>query len=118
MALAPVRSSKTAPSSRSQKPMPGAQPPVRGAPSTKLAGSRSSSVRCVRRTTASTISRSHSEPRPTEERMVKMIDEIFDREYRDARAQLNLALANGLKRLGTAVSDTFAVLNRIEYSAP
>jgi hypothetical protein len=50
--------------------------------------------------------------------MVTMIDEIFDREYRDARAELNAAIAGGLKRLGAAVADTFAVLNRIEYSAP
>jgi hypothetical protein len=50
--------------------------------------------------------------------MPKMIDEIFDREYRAARAELNSALAGGLKRLGAAIANTFAVLNRIEYSAP
>ena len=50
--------------------------------------------------------------------MVTMIDEIFDRSYQAHRAQLNAALGSGLKRFGHAISETFAVLNRIEYSAP
>ena len=50
--------------------------------------------------------------------MVTMIDEIFDRSYQAGRAQLNAAVAGGLKRLGSAIGESFAVLNRIEYSAP
>jgi len=47
-----------------------------------------------------------------------MIDEIFDRDYQAGREQLNAALAGGLRRFGNAVANAFAVLNRIEYSAP
>jgi len=47
-----------------------------------------------------------------------MIDEIFDRSYRDGRAQLNASLASGLIHLSDAVMNAFNVLNRIEYQAP
>ena len=47
-----------------------------------------------------------------------MIDEIFDRDYQAGRAELNAALGNGVSRLGHAIANAFAVLNRIEYSAP
>ncbi|HVU30440.1 MAG TPA: hypothetical protein VHE36_08580 [Sphingomicrobium sp.] len=47
-----------------------------------------------------------------------MIDEIFDRSYQSARDQLNSSILEGLSRLGTAVSNAFSVLNRIEYDAP
>jgi hypothetical protein len=50
--------------------------------------------------------------------MVTMIDEIYDRHYREGRAELNAALTGALKRLGHAVGNAFDVLNRIEYSAP
>jgi hypothetical protein len=50
--------------------------------------------------------------------MVTMIDEIFDRNYQASRDQLNKAMLFGLSRLGTAVANAFAVLNRIEYDAP
>lgn len=50
--------------------------------------------------------------------MVIMIDEIFDRNYQAGRAELNSAIARGLARLGGAVTNAFAVLNRIEYSEP
>ena len=50
--------------------------------------------------------------------MVTMIDEIYDRNYRYGRARLNSALIAGLVRLGRAFGNAFAVLNRIEYSAP
>lgn len=50
--------------------------------------------------------------------MQTMIDEIFDRSYAEHRAQLNADIARGLARLGRAVGNAFAVLNRIEYSAP
>ncbi|HEY8435040.1 MAG TPA: hypothetical protein VIK68_10590 [Sphingomicrobium sp.] len=50
--------------------------------------------------------------------MVTMIDEIFDRNYQAGRRELNAAIASGFARLGRAVGNAFAVLNRIEYSAP
>ena len=50
--------------------------------------------------------------------MIAMIDQIFDRTYQSGRAQLNAAIAGGFRKMGKALADTFAVLNRIEYSAP
>ena len=47
-----------------------------------------------------------------------MIDEIFDRNYQHGRAELNAAIASSLRHVGEAVSEAFAALNRIEYSAP
>jgi hypothetical protein len=45
---------------------------------------------------------------------MNMVDEIYDRQYRDGRRELN----DFLTRVGNAVGNAFAVLNRIEYSAP
>jgi len=50
--------------------------------------------------------------------MVTMIDEFFDRSYRDGRAELNASLASGLSNVTNAVMNAFNVLNRIEYQAP
>jgi hypothetical protein len=50
--------------------------------------------------------------------MITMIDEIFDRHYREGRNELNAAIVSGLSRLRRAVSNAFEVLNRVEYSAP
>ena len=50
--------------------------------------------------------------------MVTMIDEIYDRHFQAARADLNTAIVSGIARLGRGASNAFAVLNRIEYSAP
>ena len=50
--------------------------------------------------------------------MVTMVDELYDRHYRESRAELNAALSRVIARLGAAVRNTFEVLNRIEYSAP
>ena len=50
--------------------------------------------------------------------MVTMVDELYDRHYRESRAELNAAIANAFARLGSAVGNAFKVLNRIEYSAP
>ena len=47
-----------------------------------------------------------------------MIDEIYDRHYREARGELNAAVARGLSGLGKTIRDAFEVLVRIEYSAP
>jgi hypothetical protein len=50
--------------------------------------------------------------------MVTMIDEIYDRHYREARSELNRSAARGLGSLGRAIHDAFEVLVGIEYSAP
>lgn len=50
--------------------------------------------------------------------MVTMVDEIYDRNYQDARSHLNEGIAAGLARLGRAVRNSFDVLHRIEYDAP
>lgn len=50
--------------------------------------------------------------------MVTMIDEIYDRNYRSGRDQLNAAIIAGLAQLGRSVGNAFLVLNRIEYDAP
>ena len=47
-----------------------------------------------------------------------MVDELYDRHYRESRAELNAAIAGAFARLGKAVGNAFNVLNRIEYSAP
>ena len=50
--------------------------------------------------------------------MITMIDQLYDRNYQDARASLNAAAAGGLSRLGQTIHDAFEVLVGIEYSAP
>ena len=50
--------------------------------------------------------------------MVTMVDEIYDRHYREARNELNAAVARGLARLGKAIDEAFEVLVGIEYQAP
>jgi selenophosphate synthase len=50
--------------------------------------------------------------------MVTMIDEIFDRNYQAGRTELNASISDAFARLGSAISNAFAVLNRIEYSEP
>jgi hypothetical protein len=50
--------------------------------------------------------------------MVTMIDEIFDRSYQAGRAELNAAIGRGFSHLAHSIGEAFAVLNRIEYSAP
>jgi hypothetical protein len=50
--------------------------------------------------------------------MLTMIDQIFDRQYRAARMELNAALGEGIANAARSVLKAFEVLNRIEYSAP
>jgi hypothetical protein len=50
--------------------------------------------------------------------MVTMIDEIYDRHYREARSELNVSISDGLTRLVHAIGNAFSVLNRIEYATP
>lgn len=47
-----------------------------------------------------------------------MVDEFFDRGYQAGRADLNAALFTCVRSLGSALANSFKVLNRIEYSAP
>ena len=47
-----------------------------------------------------------------------MIDEIYDRHYREGRGELNAAAAYTIGRLGQAIHDAFEVLVGIEYSEP
>jgi hypothetical protein len=50
--------------------------------------------------------------------MVTMVDEIFDRHYREGRAELNASIDRALKRFGNSIGNAFSVLQRIEYDAP
>jgi len=50
--------------------------------------------------------------------MITMIDEIFDRHYQAGRSDLNAAIIALGRRFAADVGNAFAVLNRIEYSAP
>ena len=47
-----------------------------------------------------------------------MVDEIFDRAYRDSRAQLNASLSVLLSDIGRTLGESFKVLHRIEWNAP
>ena len=47
-----------------------------------------------------------------------MVDEIFDRAYRDSRTQLNADLGALFSDLGRTLGESFRVLHRIEWSAP
>jgi hypothetical protein len=50
--------------------------------------------------------------------MITMIDEIYDRHYREGRAEFNAAAARGIGRFANAVHAAFEVLVGIEYSEP
>ncbi len=47
-----------------------------------------------------------------------MIDQMFDRAYQQARAEMNAGLGLIFNRIGKAALNAFRVLNRIEYDAP
>jgi hypothetical protein len=50
--------------------------------------------------------------------MLTMIDQIFDRQYRAARTEMNAVLWDGLSHAARSFLKAFEVLVRIEYSAP
>jgi hypothetical protein len=50
--------------------------------------------------------------------MVTMIDEIFDRGYQAARANMNAGVADAFSGIGQTIGDSMRVLHRIEWSAP
>jgi hypothetical protein len=50
--------------------------------------------------------------------MVTMVDELFDRDYQAARANLNGSLFSAFSHLAQSMGESFKVLHRIEWSAP
>ena len=50
--------------------------------------------------------------------MVTMVDELYDRTYQSARADLNDGLRALFSHVRRAVGDILKVLHRIEWSAP
>lgn len=50
--------------------------------------------------------------------MIIMIDEIFDRGYQAARADLNGGVADAFAGIGRTIGESMKVLHRIEWSAP
>lgn len=47
-----------------------------------------------------------------------MIDQIYDRNYQDARAQMNADIDRGLAALAGTIGRGLAALNRYEFAAP
>ena len=47
-----------------------------------------------------------------------MVDELYDRDYQAARANLNGRLATAFGDAARAFAQSFEVLHRIEWSAP
>ena len=50
--------------------------------------------------------------------MLTMIDQLYDRSYQSARAQMNIDTAKQIRLLFLSVGAAFRALNRIEYAAP
>lgn len=47
-----------------------------------------------------------------------MIDQLYDRNYQAARAQMNADIGSGLARLARNIRVTLDALHRIEFAAP
>jgi len=47
-----------------------------------------------------------------------MVDEIYDRHYQEARANLNGGIASVFSQIGRVLGDSFRAQHRIEWSAP
>jgi hypothetical protein len=47
-----------------------------------------------------------------------MVDEMFDRAYQAARAEMNAGIDRKLAQLARTIGDGFKTLHRIEWSAP
>jgi hypothetical protein len=52
------------------------------------------------------------------EGVIDMIDQIYDRNYQDARAQMNADIDRGLANLARTIGRGLAVLNAYEFDAP
>jgi hypothetical protein len=50
--------------------------------------------------------------------MVTMVDEIYDRAYQGARAELNAGLHGAFAGISRTIGDSLRVLHRIEWNAP
>ena len=50
--------------------------------------------------------------------MITMIDELFDRQYQDGRAQLNGGLDRLFGSIGSELGKSLAAVHRFEWSAP
>ncbi len=50
--------------------------------------------------------------------MLTMMDEIFDRTYQQGRAELNAGIDRAIANVAGEFGKTFAVLHRLEWSAP
>ena len=50
--------------------------------------------------------------------MVTMVDEIFDRGYQAARAELNAGIRDAFVGISRTIGDSLRVMHRIEWSAP
>jgi hypothetical protein len=50
--------------------------------------------------------------------MVTMVDEIFDRGYQAARAELNAGFNDAFAGIVRTIGDGLRVMHRIEWSAP
>lgn len=50
--------------------------------------------------------------------MITMVDEIFDREYRAGRADLNRGIEALADQLREAIAPIFFAMHRIEWDAP
>jgi len=47
-----------------------------------------------------------------------MVDEMFDRAYRDSRVQMNASFVALFADVGRTLGDSLRALHRIEWSAP
>lgn len=65
--------------------------------------------------TAATISPSHFEDR---ERMVTMVDEIFDRMYQDGRADLHDGIDRLFGSIAREAGKSLKAIHNFEWSAP
>ena len=50
--------------------------------------------------------------------MKTMIDEIFDRQYQAGREDLNAGIDRLVHRIGSALSETFETMKRVQFDAP
>lgn len=50
--------------------------------------------------------------------MVTMVDEIFDRAYRESRSELNRSVEQVFSTIGRELGKSFKALHQFEWSAP
>ena len=47
-----------------------------------------------------------------------MMDQLYDRNYQDARAQMNADIGRGLDRLAAGIAKSLKALHRLQFEAP